>query len=82
MNLEERFELAQPSAVWDFLMNPRTLAQAIPTFEELVAEDERTFRGEVFLAAFFSNFLPQISHSEGILPVGRKKSPSRFVKEL
>jgi len=42
--------------VWDFLMNPRTLAQAIPTFEELVAEDERTCRVTVQVKLGFFHF--------------------------
>lgn len=57
MILEERFELAAtPQAIWDFLLDPRTLAKAIPGCEELVAEDERTYRATVRVKVGFLKF--------------------------
>ncbi len=57
MILEEKFELAAtPKDVWDFLMDPSTLAKALPGCEELVAEDERTYRATVRVKVGFLKF--------------------------
>ncbi len=47
---------ATPQAVWDFLMDPSTLAKAVPGCEELVAEDERTYHATVRVKIGFLKF--------------------------
>jgi 2-furoyl-CoA dehydrogenase large subunit len=48
VKLQGRIEIrADPSAVWDLILDPRALAACVPGVQRVEQVDERTFRGEI-----------------------------------